>query len=248
MHTYQSILALAAVVVWLYMKHEGYIGARIVDRSRYPWFVSIGKSQEKAFCGGCLVHPRVVVTAGHCISETVGQFPTTSYVWLYDKDGTRQTRRVVKVIKAYAHIKKDIGIILVDEPFDAVPIALGTNEKLTHGQDIHGIGHGRDAQGKSGVFKKTTMTYVRPESCYYGNPAETFFCTKSRRRGACKGDSGGPAFVRHSKTDYLVGLTSHGPKKCRKKDGFLYTVYTDFTDDQTLQLFLGLLGTVLLED
>lgn len=218
---------------------EKYIGARDVERTRYPWFVSIGSTEKKPFCGGCLIHPEIVLTAGHCISDNA------KFAWLVDSKGNKQLRKIVKVIKAYKHIKKDLGIIMVDTPFDSTPISIGVNETLRHGQDIHGVGHGRSRTDK-GVFRKTTMTYIRPESCYYGNPAETFFCTKSRRRGACFGDSGGPSFIRHSKTDHLVGITSHGPKKCAKRDGFLYTVYTDMTDEYTIQMFLRLMGNILL--
>lgn len=245
----KTVLLLVVVVLALLVTTtERYIGASKRERSRYPWFVSLGPEYDKPICGGVLVHPKLVLTAGHCIIDSM------KFAWLKDDDGKIQKRKVKKVVKHYEKQQNqkheaDLGVIVVEEPFDSTPISIGLEQNLKHGMDIHAIGHGRDEKGNTGVLKKTTVTYVNPGDCYYGAPQPSFFCTKSRRRGACFGDSGGPAFIRHSKTDFLVGLVSHGPKDCRKikngKDEYLYSVFTDMTNPLTLKRLLDLMVSLV---
>lgn len=235
-----TVLLVFIVIAFVLMTRETYIGATARTRTRYPWFVSLGPDKSTPMCGGVLVHPKLVLTAGHCIGDHL------KTAWLQNDEGKTQERKVTKLVKNYEKLKVDIGVVIVDTPFTSKTISIGMEENLKHGQDIHVVGHGVDESGKAGgPVKKTTVAYVNSGSCYYDKPEPTFFCTKSRRRGACFGDSGGPAFVRHSKTDFLVGLTSHGPKDCKKmKDGdesYLYSVYTDLTNPVTLKLLLDLL-------
>ena len=39
-------------------------------------------------------------------------------------------------------------------------------------------------------------------------------CGYARKKDTCQGDSGGPMTVMDSNTQYLVGVTSYGNKKC----------------------------------
>ena len=244
----KTTLLLAFVVIGLIVllisSRESYIGATERNRKRYPWFVSLGPDSSNPMCGGVLVHPKLIITAGHCVNDML------KTAWLVDENGKQQEAKVTEIVKKYEKLKVDIAVVVVNTPFKSKTISIGAQENLTHGTDIHAVGHGVDESGMGGgPVKKTTVAFVNPGSCYYDTPEPTFFCTKSRRRGACFGDSGGPAFVRHSKTDFLVGITSHGPRACGKvKDGdqeYLYTVYTDLTNPVTLKLILDLLVSLV---
>ncbi|GIL61416.1 hypothetical protein Vafri_15822 [Volvox africanus] len=53
-------------------------GRRLIQRgseasiSRHPYVAVVARSDGSYLCAGSLVHPRVVVTAGHCVSPSVG--------------------------------------------------------------------------------------------------------------------------------------------------------------------------------
>lgn len=237
-----SILIMMICLIVIHPSMEDYIGARTVDPTRYPWFVRLEGPDGGLVCGGCLLHPKIVLSAGHCLENN-----EISSARVVNAQGKEQVRRVVLAEHMFS-TKADLAILVVDTPFQSTPISIGVNETLRHGDDIHGIGYGMDGnKSMANTLQKTTVTFITPGDCYYGAPYQTFFCTKSRRRAACFGDSGGPAFVRHSKKDFLVGITSHGPKDCARKGEFLYSVYTDMTNPMTLKLLLDLLRKILVK-
>ncbi len=131
----------------------------------------------------------------------------------------------------------DIGLVHVKEAFDdwvvGAPI-LGNEAKLFRGESILLAGFGANKT----VYSFATKTYEA-----YGNNvlrkvssllsgassvAKEIYIGPDKRKSACSGDSGGPAFIAETISGisqyFLIGATSRGNMSC---DGRSESVYTD---------------------
>ena len=140
------VLALAAVVPAMVRSAEAQtdrtpsvVGGSGVPDGKYPFMVSLqldrqGSSRsDEHFCGGTLISPRHVLTAGHCIKEV----PITQrnfrdlrvVVGAADLDDAGRTRGVARFADISVHpkyastraaLKYDAAVIRLDAPVDGV--------------------------------------------------------------------------------------------------------------------------------
>lgn len=102
------------------------------------------------------------------------------------------------------------------------PAIILTNEALlTAGKTVtlagFGINNGTTKENDN-KLNKTTVEVIE----HYGSEV---VLDQGNGRGACHGDSGGPAFLEVDGTQYLWGITSRGIGKEGKDDCSLYAVY-----------------------
>lgn len=75
-------------------------------------------------------------------------------------------------------------------------------------------------QENENILKKTDVSVIQP----YGETEVAL--DQSQGKGACHGDSGGPAFINVNGTEYLWGVTSRGTGKDGIDDCSNYAIYT----------------------
>lgn len=182
----------------------------------------INQSQgEISLCSGSIIAPDLVVTAGHCVGpERAGMRVA------FTTDIRRPGGTVVPVAgyvrpKDYGHMNgqedmNDIALIRFDGGLPAgykVARMLEDESLLKNGEKVtlagYGVSNGHipnDPSGAgAGVLRRVDVTIAQAA---YGKTEVVM--DQTHGRGACHGDSGGPAFLKQGGSYLLFGVTSRG--------------------------------------
>jgi hypothetical protein len=183
--------------------------------STCQWPTAVGLSN----CTGTLVHPRIVTTAGHCVTDGGPAEITFGETW----EGAGVVRRV-PVQECHGStssgVAGDFGFCVLAEPVNDVPIVpviFGCETgALAPGQPAVLAGYGRRGgfSFTAGIkyFVDVAINSLEGNDIHLG----------SGRQGACQGDSGGPAYVQLPDGSWRVfGATSRGSLFCTTE-----TIYT----------------------
>lgn len=207
------------------------IGGQPVDDGLFDQVVAILLDGE-LHCSGTLIGPKTILTAAHCVAGyeqaiTNGRFeifvgnsifvdgqrnPIVGYDFPRDPAGLMYRRDDHS-------ISHDIGILYLAEKSQMTPVALHNDVptwddiESIEGSELTFVGFGLKVikQGKGtgkGVKREATWRFENRD--VYN------FYFKGQSSNTCKGDSGGPAFIRVGATGdlFLVGITSSGNSSC----------------------------------
>jgi secreted trypsin-like serine protease len=203
--------------------NERIVGGSAVEGTEFNDCVAVGDDDQFG-CTGTLIAPNVVLTAAHCEALHTRVFIGNS---LSKKGREFRVRKHVRHAKFDGALRNDLMILILEKKVTGVkPRGLASSALINAATTARVVGFGTTdvhaAQG-FGVKRKTDVPIVsqgcrgtvngRSDAAVYG-------CHRDREivagkplflHDTCKGDSGGPFFIRDAKGRWLLaGVTSRG--------------------------------------
>lgn len=206
------------------------IGGGSASIADWPWTVALETAYGSQFCGGSLVAPQWVLTAGHCKLYPSGQIRVlTGSASL--TSGAGQVIGVDRQVRhpSYKQIvpgapRDDVMLVRLASPSAAPTIPLAdTTKPPPTGTLLHVAGWGsttynaaNDSFGPGASELRAVAVRVKPsQQCVDAYGAKAFYpqdmvCASLPHRDACAGDSGGPLVDRPGPGAVLIGVVSWG--------------------------------------
>lgn len=220
-------------------KKPAIVGGTPISITQTPWQVFLLADAGGGFfyqCGGSILDPTHVVTAGHCVynSRTTTQFDradltvTAGISNFRTQDATRQEVGVsdVRVHPLYEYTAAnggvapdDVAVLTLDTPLDLsgpaakaiTPIGAGAYQPLGTAAGISGFGlQAGGAASADGQLYAVGTTIGDPLACG-GEYNAVLTCITSQAGSACEGDSGGPLTVGTALAGVASFVSTRGP-------------------------------------
>lgn len=171
---------------------------------------------NKSLCTGTLIKRDTVLTAGHCFDQGEEQGLETIIV-TGGSTGTGSQR--VEAAEYNRHdgydssidgaVKNDVALVTLDRSMSLPTASIFASADLKVGDSLAIFGFGLDEDERTGIFRSGSMII---DSITQDNIYAIYTKTSSN---TCNGDSGGPVYVRDTRSDGktitgLVGVVSAG--------------------------------------
>ena len=241
---------------------RGLISTRIVggdaaDPTRFPYYTylrirtDVGQFQ----CGGTLIHPDVVMSAGHCYQDFIEQGIDILgiSVWVnmtttWGKTGYEHERHVVRSMMHpeydYDTSRNDIVLLKLNQTvlFVSLPLLSKPGSDPAPSTTVTAIGQGLVAeQGSFPTSLQVVDVHVIDyEDCNDGDSyngkvnEDSMICAGVEEGGkdACGGDSGGPLLLKGDfpEDDIIIGITSWGAGCARAEKFGVYAKVSSFDE------------------
>ncbi|MBM2622569.1 serine protease [Actinoplanes sp. LDG1-06] len=213
------------------------VGGLEAPQGKFPWTVRLSMG-----CGGALIEPRVVLTAGHCVDGTAKNDSIQVTAGVADlKARGAVTARSERVIRAEGFIDEtrgdDWAVVRLDRPLLLPTLPIAKDPVGAGPYVVMGWGQTReDSIRQEERLHYASVPIVPDEKCAvaYKKAGVTLvddeqICAGSPQADTCQGDSGGP-MVGHGKHGewVQVGIVSWGLGCAR--DGYpgVYTQLSTF--------------------
>ncbi len=167
---------------------------------QYSWIASL-QSNGRHFCTGSLVDPQWVLTARHCVRNGAG---FSVRVGSNDQASGGTLVRAVRVVR---HYSSDIALVQLSSAVPNQPVQIASSAQTGSPTTILGWGQTCPTRGCGGIprYLQALDTQLVPDDRCSGISGSAEICVDGGNgRGACYGDSGGPAIT----NGMLVGATS----------------------------------------
>lgn len=224
---------------------ERIVGGTETGIGDYPECALIGhrspNGTERWFCTGVLVHPRVVLTAGHCqLPQAPVNVVALNAHAVNDLDDAEivGVKRVV-VQPDYRLVPgNDISVLVLRREAETTPCPAASEDEVTAASTVTLVGFGNnDANSTKGFGIKREVTVpitalrraaqgdLDAEEQRWGFESDREFVAGGNGFDSCNGDSGGPAYVDTAQGRRVAGLTSRATAGVMRPcgEGGIYT-------------------------
>ncbi|XP_067628954.1 chymotrypsin-1 [Eurosta solidaginis] len=198
------------------------IGGSEVDVTAVPYQVSIQNTFGEHICGGSIIAPQWILTAGHCMEWPKKYLKIVTGTSQWKSPGVAYSVDYIKVHCKYNQpmYHNDIALVHLSQPivYDTrtAPLQLTTKNLLKSGDDLLLTGWGGIKAWGNPVNKlnKVTVDYMDFQTCLKMVKNNQFvgeghLCTSTKDgRGACTYDSGSPLV--DPSTQMQVGIVNGG--------------------------------------
>lgn len=197
--------------------------------SEFPECCLVGRKKpsgfEHWFCTGVLVHPRVVLTAAHCVGSSPPTIVGLSIDRLASDTPNAEQISIRRVVPhpSYSPTTKlfDIAVMILRRDAVTRPVAIASTEELhaTSSTTVVGFGNS-DVHSTTGFGIKRRVTVpitsmrrsaaddLDADEERLGYESDLEFVAGGDAKDSCNGDSGGPAYVKVAGRRKVAGLTS----------------------------------------
>lgn len=223
------------------------VGGRPTPRGSYPECCLIGQTHPNGshawYCTGVLIHPRIVLTAGHCHDPREGLKPSLVALGA-EKQTDLGHAEIVGTKRTVVHPDyastgfHDICVLVLRRAARTAPTAVATAAELKTAERTTLVGFGRNDLASSrgfGIKREVEVPIKhlrrRKEDDLddaeerLGFESDFEFVAGGDGFDSCNGDSGGPAYIGTKAQRKVAGVTSRGTDMMRNPcgDGGIYT-------------------------